>query len=115
MNRFISEEEEYLVFKASDIIWIGYREHYTMSGVIVQAGRMGKPTIACKEGVIGWLTKKNKLGAVIDGPYEKEISEAVEQLMSNRFGLDKFQESAMRFFSGHTIDNFKKTIFEALI
>ena len=114
MNKFISEEEEYLVFKASDIVWLGYREHYTMSGVIVQAGRMGLPVIACKEGVIGWLTKENELGAVIDGLYEKDISEAVKQLMVNSLSLDKYQESGNHYFSGHTIDHFKKIIFDPL-
>ena len=58
INKFLSDEEEYLVFKASDIVWLGYREHYTMSGVIIQACRMGLPVISCKEGVVGWLTKK---------------------------------------------------------
>jgi len=115
MNKFISEEEEYLVFKASDIVWLGYREHYTMSGVIVQAGRMGLPVIACKEGVIGWLTNENKLGVVIDVLYEKDISEAVKQLMVNRSMVTKYGESGKRYFSGHTVEQFVKTIFDALV
>jgi hypothetical protein len=33
MNKFLTDEEKYMVFKASDIAWLGYRGHYTMCAV----------------------------------------------------------------------------------
>jgi len=114
MNKFISDEEEFLVFKASDIVWLGYRKHYTMSGVIVQAGRMGLPIIACKGGVIGWLTKKNKLGIITDGLNEKDISESVKQLLIKNPNGVNYGKFAKRYFSNHTVSQFVKTIFDAL-
>jgi glycosyltransferase involved in cell wall biosynthesis len=115
MNRFISDEDEYIVFKASDIVWLGYSGHYTMSGVIVQAGRMRLPVVACKEGVIGWLAKEHGLGIVIDGLNEKDISESVQKLMVSNSICIKYGESGKRHFCGHTVEQFVKTIFDALV
>ncbi len=115
MNKFVSEEEEYLAFKASDIVWLGYREHYTMSGVIIQAGRMGLPVISCKEGVIGWLTKKHNLGIVIDELNEKYISKSVQKLIVNDSICIKYGESGKRYFSSGMADQFVKTISAALV
>ena len=114
MNKFISDEEELLVFRASDSVWLGYREHYTMSGVIVQAGRMGLPVIACKEGVTGWLTKENKLGIVIDSLNGIDIFESVKELMINNPNFVNYGKSAKRYFANHTVSQFVKTIFDAL-
>ena len=98
MNKFISDEDEYTVFKASDIVWLGYHGHYTMSGVIVQAGRMGLP-----------------VGVVINRKCEKDVSKVVEQLMVNKLNFAKYGKSAKRYFSGHTVDQFVRTIFDAVV
>ncbi len=56
LTHYLSEEEENTVFSSADVVWLGYLAHYQMSGVLVQAGMMGLPNIACEEGLIGWLT-----------------------------------------------------------
>lgn len=114
MNKFLTDEEEYMAFKASDVAWLGYRNHYTMSGVLVQAGRLGLPVIACKEGLLGWLTQKHKLGVVVDTLDEKVVAEAINRLVSSKANLVCYGEAGKEYFSGHTADRFVTTIFESI-
>jgi glycosyltransferase involved in cell wall biosynthesis len=62
LDRHINEEEESLVYSAANVIWLGYVGHYASSGILMQARRLGKPVIACEEGMIGWETKRDLLG-----------------------------------------------------
>ncbi len=63
---FLDGEEENRVFRAADLIWLGYREHSHMSGVLTQAASAGLPVISSREGVIGWLSLRHELGPVFD-------------------------------------------------
>ena len=81
LNRFISKDEEPVLFSASDIIWLGYRQHYNSSGVLVQAASAGRPVIACREGVIGWQTKRHNLGAVVSPSDSDALIEAIYALL----------------------------------
>jgi len=80
LNNFVSEEEEIILFSAADIVWLGYREHYTASGVLVQAACAGLPVIACKEGLIGWQTRRHKLGIDLNPTDNISIAEAIAKL-----------------------------------
>lgn len=62
LDRFITEEEESLLFCACDAVWLGYRGHLGSSGVLWQALAFERPVIGCDEGLIGWFTRTNKLG-----------------------------------------------------
>jgi glycosyltransferase involved in cell wall biosynthesis len=114
MNKFLTTEEEYMVFKASDIAWLGYRGHYTMSGVLVQAGLMGLPIVACKEGLIGWLTEKYQLGVVFNALEEEAITKTIKQLISDKSRFNIYVEAGKRYFSNHTVNQFISTTFESI-
>ncbi|MBN4073776.1 MAG: hypothetical protein COC05_04070 [Gammaproteobacteria bacterium] len=66
MPGFLDDTREYLSFRAADIVWVGYQGFYGMSGVLLQAGRMGLPVVACKEGLIGWITRRHEVGESIN-------------------------------------------------
>jgi glycosyltransferase involved in cell wall biosynthesis len=82
-NKFLSDEEEYAAFKAADVVWVGYKEFYGMSGVMVQAGKMELPIIACREGLIGWMARKYGLGVTVDVAKPKELALALTELVQN--------------------------------
>lgn len=112
LNKFLSEEEEYTVFKASDIVWLGYRDHYVMSGVMVQAGKMGLPVIACKEGLIGWMTAINKSGVVVDIYDPAEVYGGIFKLaQDSSFAAECGRNGVVRF-EGHTVEAFSKAIID---
>lgn len=79
INSFVDDAMEQMVFAASDIIWLGYRNHYVMSGVLVLAASAGKSVIATQDGLIGWYTWERKLGHVVN---IKELS-AITKILKN--------------------------------
>lgn len=113
LNRFLTPDEEYLAFAASDIVWLGYREHFGMSGVLVQAGRMGLPVLACREGLVAWLTKKHKLGIAVSLDDEGQIMQALRELSKSGPGSDKYAGGQIAF-ANHTPENFGRCILDAV-
>lgn len=65
IDRFIANDLEFDLFSACDAVWLGYKGHYGMSGVLVQAYRFGKRTIATADGLIGWFCADGALGPVL--------------------------------------------------
>lgn len=115
MNKFLTDEEGYMVFKASDVVWLGYREHYTMSGVLAQAGSMALPVIACKEGLIGWFTEKYELGVALNNLDEKGVIDAINRLLLDKEKLFKFGNAARKCFAGHTTKHFTASVLESFL
>jgi glycosyltransferase involved in cell wall biosynthesis len=81
LDRFIITEEEPVLFAAADIVWLGYRGHYTASGVLVQAASAGCPVIACEEGILGWQARRHGLGVVLRPADASAIIVAVNSLL----------------------------------
>ncbi len=86
LDRFIEPAEEFTLFAAADIIWLGYRGHYNASGVLVQAASAGRPVLACKEGVLGWQTQHHGLGQTINPVDTAEVTMAVDILLGEKMG-----------------------------
>ena len=82
LDRFVDSEEQQLSFMASDIVWLGYQEHYTMSGVLVLAAISGKPIIGTRLGLIGWYINEKKIGLSIDTQDKVQIQSAIQQISS---------------------------------
>jgi len=70
-DRFVTQDEESLLFSACDTVWLGYRGHLGSSGVLWQAVAFERPVIGCSEGLIGWFITTNALGVSIE-PSDKE-------------------------------------------
>lgn len=67
---FHADVDEYIVFRASDYVWLGYIDgFYGSSGVLFQSVAADLPVIAMKDGLIGSLVSKYSLGVLID-PYD---------------------------------------------
>jgi glycosyltransferase involved in cell wall biosynthesis len=109
-NCFLDDNEEYDAFKASDIVWMGYRGHYTTSGVLVQSGAMGLPVISCMEGVIGWLTRKHGLGLSVEIDNPSAVAEAVAILECSSETAAVLRENALRFAASHSPLNLSNAI-----
>jgi len=114
-NEFLSGTDEYAAFKAADIVWLGYLEHYGMSGVMVQAGHMALPVIACNTGLIGWITAKSDCGIVVDTGAVAELSSSLQQLAADRALRERYGRNARTSFASHTINNFTDRILDTLV
>lgn len=78
---FVSKGDEAVLFSAADIVWVGYRGHYNSSGILAQAAKAARPVLACEEGVIGWKTKRQCLGQVVDPANIDDVVSAVNFLL----------------------------------
>lgn len=114
IDRFLNVKEELAVFSAADIVWLGYRDFYMMSGVLVQAGQMSLPVIATSDGLIGRLTKTHGLGLVVDIRDSCEVRRAIELLAASSALRMEFGKNGKKIFSTHTVCNFVDTIFRSL-
>jgi len=65
-SRWANDVDEAAAFAAADVVWLGYRDFFQSSGVLMQAAQAGLPVVACQAGLIGWLTAQHELGAVVD-------------------------------------------------
>jgi glycosyltransferase involved in cell wall biosynthesis len=88
LDRFIPEDIERALFSACDAVWLGYRRHYGMSGVLVQAYRFGKPVIATADGLIGWFCRDGRLGPQLDDLTPASIVRALDVLAQRWNGHD---------------------------
>ena len=84
IDRFIELEEEPALFAAADIVWVGYRGHYSSSGILAQAANVGRPLLACDEGVLGWQTRRHGLGRTVNPADTAEVNAAVDALLAEQ-------------------------------
>lgn len=85
VNCFVSDADQQKVFVACDAVWLGYREHYTMSGVLVLACLSKKLIISTNLGLLGWYTKNHNLGHVVDISDGKSVEGSISNFYVNKF------------------------------
>lgn len=112
---FIDADQEIASLSAADILWLGYRDHYVMSGVLVQAGRMGLPVIADECGLIGWYTSKYSLGVVVKSSDTHEVARAVRILIEDKEFASECGKNGERLFAGNTVKQFINLIAKDLL
>jgi glycosyltransferase involved in cell wall biosynthesis len=112
---FQDDAREYAAFRASDIVWLGYRGFYGMSGVLVQAGAMALPVIACSEGLIGWLARKHELGVVVDSGDVRQAVQAISRLATDPAFRARYGTSGRRMAERHTPSHFARAVCDALV
>ncbi|WP_244815431.1 glycosyltransferase [Caballeronia sp. Lep1P3] len=110
LDRFISSEMELDLFSACDVVWLGYKGHYGMSGVLVQAFRFGKPVIATADGLIGWFCRTGELGPVIDDLAPSSINRALDDVLARRTR----PVAAGHLLERNTLGQFKETLRQAM-
>lgn len=113
-DRFLSGEEEYMVFRAADIVWLGYRGHYTTSAVLVQAGMMGIPVISCDTGLIGWLTHKHKLGSIVSVDDARQVASAIAELMQSLKDSNEYGQNGKCFSARHRLESFTQRVISGI-
>lgn len=115
IDRFLTDAEEYRVFRCADAVWLGYVEGFTgSSGVLYQAGSVGVPVIASKHGLLGWLTERHRVGLTIEPTSEIEVSAAIKALAGDRNLRQDLGRNGRRMAVNHTPSSFGATICDAL-
>lgn len=81
IDQYVDAATEEAGFRSADVIWMGYNAHYAMSGVLVLAALAGKPVIATRNGLIGWMAQRYHLGPVLDCEDAQEVSKTLHFLL----------------------------------
>lgn len=67
LNKYIDDRLEKIIFKASDITWVGYsKKFFGSSGVLFLSSQNYIPVIGSNHGALGWYLRKYKIGFVTD-------------------------------------------------
>jgi glycosyltransferase involved in cell wall biosynthesis len=111
LDTFISSETELDLFSACDVVWLGYKGHYGMSGVLVQAYRFGKPVVATADGLIGWFCRTGELGPVVDDLTAPTINRALDAVLA---GAPRATPGAQHLLERNTLSQFKQTLRQAV-
>jgi glycosyltransferase involved in cell wall biosynthesis len=109
IDRFLPDAEQNLVLTAADVVWVGYRNHSYMSGVLVLAGRAGLPIVGTSEGEIGRLIARYNLGIAANIDRPAEVYGALHAMLDARTRTEMGQK-AHSAFAGHTVENFGASI-----
>jgi hypothetical protein len=95
-NRWISEKEEALLFSAADILWIGYKNYSSPSGVLYQAIQKDIPSLISNEGLINSLNKKIKVGYVTNINNPLDIVKGINYVLNYR-NKKKLKNNILKF------------------
>jgi glycosyltransferase involved in cell wall biosynthesis len=123
LDLFVTNEMELDLFSACDAVWLGYKGHYGMSGVLVQAYRFQKTVIATADGLIGWFCRGGGLGPVIDDLSPEAITRAIETVFAGERprsedtvvpAVSAQETSHERLLERNTLEQFKRTLQEAM-
>lgn len=112
IDRYVDAATEEAGFRAADVVWMGYSSHYAMSGVLVLAAFAGKPVIATRNGLIGWMTQNHRLGVAIDSENPEAVSRAISDMQTQAF--DDADEGMRTLQGRHTWSMFSKSILRSL-
>ena len=113
IDQYVDAATEEAGFRAADVVWMGYRSHYSMSGVLVLAAIAAKPVLATRCGLIGWMTRRYTLGVVIDCENSHEVTKAVHALLvASPSVLPNCGMQTMRM--RHAWTEFNRSILKAL-
>ena len=110
INKYIDKFEEQCVFAASDVVWLGYKNHYSMSGVLVISALAGKPVIATEQGLIGWYARRHSLGINLDVCNSNKLFDIMNDLNEGKFAGASNTKASADFLVNHSWGNFLSII-----
>ena len=111
---YVPEEAVPALLSASDAMWIGYTDFYTMSNILVLAVRHNLQVIASNQGVIGYLANKHSIGLLIDPRSEDSVLEALASVAVPLPSLQEQTARARTAFTSHTDATFHRVLIESV-
>jgi glycosyltransferase involved in cell wall biosynthesis len=108
------DDDEALVYAASDMAWLGYIGHRFVSGVMVAAGRAGLPMITSDEGEIGYLARTHGIGIAINPHDPNAIRDGLRLLLQPVVRQD-CARAASAFFARHAPKDFAERLLTRLM
>jgi glycosyltransferase involved in cell wall biosynthesis len=113
---FHNNFKESLIFNASNLVWLAYKDgSYGSSGILFKAASSKLPVITTKEGLTGWQNKTYEFGIIINLNNYRDISSKILDISSNKLKYKKFSNNIFRFFREQQKFNFANVILDKII
>jgi glycosyltransferase involved in cell wall biosynthesis len=112
VNEFVDAGKQQMAFAATDIVWLGYENHFAMSGVLVLAAKARKAVISTNDGLIGWHTREKQLGLTVNLRDITSVKNALIDMSNYSFRLN-IQRNINPVFDTYTWENAIKSILGA--
>ncbi|MCG6871549.1 MAG: glycosyltransferase [Gammaproteobacteria bacterium] len=114
-DEFVPTTTEAVAFAAADLAWLGYRDHFTMSGLWVQAASAGLPIVACRAGLIGRLTEQTGSGVLVDPQDTRSVAAELARLCADETLRGRFGRNGRIAAADHTPAVFCERILDTLL
>jgi glycosyltransferase involved in cell wall biosynthesis len=115
ISRYIFEEEEKLLFAASDVVLLPYIKHFGNSAVLSRAAGAGKMVIASDEELVGRLVHEYQLGLLFSTGDAGALSMGIQQATSLTVDEKmKFNTAAHQYGSRCSREAFRQTLLNSL-
>jgi hypothetical protein len=99
---------------ASDAMWIGYVDFYTMSSVLVLAAQHGLPSITTQQGIVGYLSRLHGCGLPVDPRSEMSVLAVLQRIARGDPGVARVAENARSAFSAHSHAEFYRILGDSV-
>ncbi len=114
VNEYISESEIQGYFELADVVLAPYQRHIGMSGILNRAASAQKPVLSANYGLMGEITRRYKLGLLVDSENSNQVAKGIEQFLINPpESLCDYQQMAV-FARQNSVTKFASTIFNDL-
>jgi hypothetical protein len=113
-DRRIDRAELEALVVQSDIVLAPYQRFVGSSGVLLWAARAGRPVLAQEFGLIGRLTRDNRLGSVVDSSDPVRLACEIERMVLK--GPQSFIDLSLArdFASSRTPQHFASTVLSSV-
>jgi glycosyltransferase involved in cell wall biosynthesis len=113
LDRYLSEEEMFLVASASDLVTAPYPNHQGRSSIILWAAAAERPSLGVNQGCIAHVIQTEKLGWTTPVGDDSEFAEAIASALSRTWSPSDAQR-VRRYAQFHSVENYQRVSSELL-
>lgn len=108
---FVSDEDLDRHLATSHVVLTPYMGFTGSSGIVIRAAHFGKPVVATKEGLLGHLVIRHRLGSVVDAARVEVFRDCLSRIVATGV-VDGFDPvSARAFADSSDPDEFSRALF----
>jgi len=111
--KFISDDQIYQYFIASDAVCLPYRSEYQgTSGVLQRAIAAHRPVIGTDCGIVSSIIKQWETGLVVQPDSASEFARGIESFLQNKEQYQSISDRANEYVERHHWENFAEQVLD---
>jgi glycosyltransferase involved in cell wall biosynthesis len=114
IDRFVSDDEEHLLFSSADAVWMYYRNQLGGSDVLVKAGQHSKPVFVSDSGLAARIVADERCGTVVPEAEPHAVARALAELATCPVDRKEMGKRAFARFFQHGPEAFTRPITAAI-